>query len=427
MIRYQFKFPIGLLFSFFVLHIIAQESNLIVIDLKNPIVEHIPMSRMFSDIEYIQLENRDNFKFNKKAVYYLSNEYIIVANIFDGVFAFDRKTGQFVKQISEEGGGDGKYLRMPIFNYGFDEKNDVFFFDDYQQWKGVEMASNKEVVKITKPKERRVISLPNKESGTSQAASTISSESSISDNANEGWKQGSIFNPWSLGNGKYAGFVNNSTGNIDVGLVIFDVNGKVLKSFPNTRKYERELMSSPVNSGQFYAYDGETYFKEFFYNDTVFHIKDEALIPHILFDTGDKQLPYESLSYDFDKRNDDKYKITFVQETDLYIFFNFLIYDEVEKQKILFSGYYDKKLKKTFVCKAKDGFGGFIDDINGLSSFNPLYINSKEELIGKLSSSSLEQYDESKLSELGQTIFKKMKKSNNPVIVITHLKGEIGK
>ena len=186
-------------------------------------------------------------------------------------------------------------------------------------------------------------------------------------------------------------------------------------------------MSSPVNSGQFYAYDGETYFKEFFYNDTVFHIKDEALIPHILFDTGDKQLPYESLSYDFDKRNDDKYKITFVQETDLYIFFNFLIYDEVEKQKILFSGYYDKKLKKTFVCKAKDGFGGFIDDINGLSSFNPLYINSKEELIGKLSSSSLEQYDESKLSELGQTIFKKMKKSNNPVIVITHLKGEIGK
>ncbi len=104
-----------------------------------------------------------------------------------------------------------------------------------------------------------------------------------------------------------------------------------------------------------------------------------------------------------------------------------MIYDEVEKQKILFSGYYDKKLKKTFVCKAKDGFGGFIDDINGLSSFNPLYINSKEELIGKLSSSSLEQYDESKLSELGQTIFKKMKKSNNPVIVITHLKGEIGK
>lgn len=392
-------------------YVCAQTHSPYVIDLINPVIEEIPMSRLFSNVELIQLEPSP--KLAKRTVFYLSDSYIIAANIFDNVFAFNRVSGKYEKEISKQGVGEDEYLHMPVFLFGFDEENDLFFFDNKQQWKAVSIQSNKTVAKITKPREQ--FTLPDKESPRQGQA--------FNNNQDKGWKHGTIFNPWNLGNGKYAGFVNNSTGNIDVTFVIFDQAGNVLRSFRNTRKYEKNSVSNILNPGQFYKYKGQTYLKEYLYNDTVFLLNDEKLVPHILFDTGDKQLPYESLRYELDNNYDNKYHITFVQETNSYIFFNYLLYHQPDEKNILFSGYYEKSSGKTFVCEAKDAQGGFTDDLNGLSSFNPLYITRNEELIGKISSDLLVQHTENDhLSVLGQTILENRNGSGNPVIIIARLR-----
>jgi hypothetical protein len=109
-----------LFFAVAVCPALSQSTGIITIDLVNPHVESIPMSRFFTNVEYVPLATNESCILKKKKTsYYLTNQYIIGINVLGDAYLFDRKTGQFIRQISRKGTGEDE-SRHPIDQYGFD-------------------------------------------------------------------------------------------------------------------------------------------------------------------------------------------------------------------------------------------------------------------------------------------------------------------
>jgi len=412
MLRF-FSISLFLIVCFFPIY--SQPAELIVIDLVNPQVETIPMSRLFNDyIEYVPLNTNEFCSMEKRASYYLTSQYIIGVNTFKDAYLFDRKTGDYIKQISKEGTGENEYRRFPIGSYGFDEKNNILYFHDLNQWKGFAIQGDKKVTKITMPKySNQVLTLPKEVGGA------IRQENDISLNKNNDWHKGEIHNPYPYGNDKYIGYVNNTTGDVAVSLVIFDKQGQVLKYFPNSHKYVKTSKMNPLYYGKFYDYHNRVYFMET-YGDTLFAVYPDRIEPHIVFNMGDKKISYEeaveNVTYTYGR-----YDIQLVKETNSYVFFTYNVCWGAADNTVLVCGYYDKNLKKTYVCKTLDGRAGFLNDIDGLSDFNPLLITNKDEFLGVISPDDLSLISTDSISKRGIEIITQAKSMHAPIIIIVHL------
>lgn len=396
------------------LSVFPQSSDLIIIDLVNPQEETIPMSRFFNNnVEYVPLETNDSYSLNKHSTYYLTPQSIVWIDVLYSAYLFDRKTGRFIKQISKEGKGENEYRRFPIARYGFDEKNNTLFFHDIDQWKGFDVQADKKITKITMPQYSRQLIFPKENQVSSGHVNN-----NIQD-IDKDWQKGEINNPYPFGNNKYIGYVNNTTGDVKVKLVIFDKQGRVLKSFPNHQSYVKKTGEFPFWYGMFYNYRNTVYFMEN-HGDTLFAVHSDRLEPHIVFNLGDKKIPYseamENITFTIGR-----YNIEFVKETDLYVFFNYSIPAYHADDIILVSGYYDKKLKKTYVCKIKDRKAGFINDIDGLPDFNPRLITNKDEFLDVILPKDLSSINTNTVSKRGLDVLSQTKKET-PIIVIAHLK-----
>jgi hypothetical protein len=394
----------------------SQSTDLIVIDLVSPQEEIIPMSRFFNNtVEYVLLDVNEFYTMQKRSTYYLTSQSIIGVNGFYNAYLFDRQTGRFIKQISKEGTEENEYRRFPIARYGFDEKNNTLFFHDINQWKGFDTQGNKKVTKVTMPQYSNPgLTLP-KESGGS-----IQNINDNYQNTNKDWLKGPIHNPYPFGKDTYIGYVNNTTGDINVKLVIFDKQGQVLKSFPNHQKYVKRTQENPFNIGLFYNYHNTVYFMET-YGDTLFAVHSNRMKPHIIFNMGDKKIHYEE-AVENTTFTYGRYNINLVKETDWYVFFKYtILFHHVDKY-IYVNGYYDKKLKKTYVCKIQNGKAGFINDIDGLPDFNPLLITNKDEFLGVILPEDLSSNNTNTISKRGVDIVSQATTKNAPIIVIAHLK-----
>jgi hypothetical protein len=365
------------------------------IDLVHPKFEEIPANRIFEKVEYIPLETpKEALLKLQLTTYYLTDKYIIAVASLRAAYLFDRKTGRFIREISSRGQGPDEYAFRILYNYSFDEKNNLLYADDggKNYWKCINIQTNKVEFFMKRP----LTGKDNKSFYIIHAPWRISTKSD-----------------------RYISFCNNITGKDTVKLVVHDKEGNIIKKFRNYLEYEKISVENPEHSGIFYTYDKKTYFKEFLYNDTVFCVDENNVSPHIIFNLGKKQPSY----YYREERNYNRGKIliTFVHETDFFVTFNYYIYKENLAKVDFYTGYYDKKSTQTYVSLHSNKKAGYTTPDGLPVNFFPTYNSEKGELIGEIDPEELLKY-KNNISPKYRQMFKDLREDDNPIVVIGTLK-----
>lgn len=161
--------------------------------------------------------------------------------------------------------------------------------------------------------------------------------------------------------------------------------------------------------------NGKVRFKESF-NDTVYTVERDKLVPAIAFSTGKWHWGAEARTDS--KDNESRLLMTTVFETDDNIFFQCVrgIYSGVPEA---LNGIYDRQTGTTRMCAEKEGVA---DDLTGFMPFRPKTCSAQgeygtivgaDEVLGWLEEHP-EAAQNEKLSEL-----KKLTEDSNPVVIIT--------
>jgi len=373
-------------------HFLFAQNDCYEIDLTKAKQENIKMSSVFDKIEYIPLETTPDCLLKPRTRFYVTDKYIVAINVFDKTFLFDRKTGRFIHEIGREGQGPDEYKGFMLHFNPLDEKNEIIYAYDVTQYKGYDLKTGrlKTIVKVplSKP-ELTVASL------------------------------------WSLGDGRYITTIPNYTGHEDIGLKVFDKNGHVSETYPNTLFYDPTHFKRDERPDAgftlFYNLKGRLYMSPTFLRDTVYLVANQRLIPHFVISVGNK--PFGKSE---EKNSINNKKILhLVRETDRFVFFTYGIGHYALE---LYSGYYDKSTQKTYISSEQkhDENYGFFNDIDGFPSFTPLHINERQEVIGRIIPADIYEYvkhnELSSLSPRAKDLIKDMQEDDNPIVIIAQPK-----
>lgn len=391
-----------LLFLFFPL-VSAKTGEKIIIDLNQMEEGDIPLSCLVSKIEYVPLELTKECPMSTVFNIYVTSRYILTVG-GGCIYMFDKEDGHFIKEISGRGNGPDEYISTLIF-YSFDADRNIVYVDCRTKWREIDVLQNKCVKDIVKPLHRY---------------------------EKENLYQGLISNPIYLHDNQYVGFTNNSTGKIKEKVVFFNEEGEVLKSFPNNVFHERISSDMPYNPALFYKYKKDLYLLPGRTSDTIFQVKEDNLLPHVVFKLGneEKKIEYRTSTeigdspYTYEEKND-RIDIAFVDESDRYIFFTLCTGGPFSTKASC--GYYNKKTKKAYRTPFTSWEKvGLKDDINGLLNFRFGNSLNGKSLVGWINPETLSDNYEMKrvkpLTEEGKRIAEQTKFDDNPVVVIATLK-----
>lgn len=379
----------------------SKDSVCIVIDFVNAKEVSIPMSQIFEKIEYIPLELTEECLIKPHYSVFVADQYIIIVNVFNGIYMFDRKDGHFIKEISGFGNGPNQYM-MTILRCSFFADKNMILVDCGNKWRGINVLQNKSVIEIIKPQ-------------------TYYIKSNI--------HQGSINNPFLYKDNIFFGYTNNINGYYPDKLLLFDKQGKVIKRFPNYMFYsKKEYSDRPYNAGLFYRYKNEIYFKESFVNDTVFCFDEDRLYPHIVFNLGNKEIKMKNKkleddsTIEYEEYTTNSVLCSQIFETDQYVLFNCAI-----KGRGNCSCYYDKTTKQTFKMPIRlMAESGFLNDFDNLLTFRPETISSDGLIVGSISPEDvlLENRNNKRIGQSNNVnvLLSNMEYDDNPIIVIATLK-----
>lgn len=222
---------------------------------------------------------------------------------------------------------------------------------------------------------------------------------------------------WLKGN-YYALFYMKSSNKDNLQLLIYDQkNQKEIWKFYDNRDF-KETNKYTYFGTHFYRFDDQLFMKEFF-NDTIFQIKEEKMLPKYLFESGRYSPPfYEKSTFDFTKYHN----ISSIIETENWIFFvlNF--------QKRTHYCCFDKKANKIKITGGiTDNCGGFENDIDGFVPFRPQTLSDKNELVGFVYPYQIKQWFEENQNKAIQIpskfkYFKNIQMNDNPVLMLVKLK-----
>lgn len=333
---------------------------------------------LFTSIDYVVLESKDECLIGKDPHFFLVDNYIL--SIADKqIFVFERKTGKFVREIGKWGQGPEEYDRTDFMG-SVDEKM--------------------QTISTFANKGKRIYSLEG------NVLDNIALPSMVYETAN-------------LPTGEYVGFVPNFSGKENNKLHLFDKRAHIIKSFPNhfsTLPPEGLHFWKP--NGWLYKYKNDVFFYELF-NDTVFQVTTDSLLPKFKFSQGHYLPPYE-----YQNRNDflsqEYFMMKGVYETDRFLFYLY----SFEKKLYIFV--YDKKDKVGFVNECNENGGGVIVE-NDFLPFIFSNVSSSNELIGYLDSYSVSEWfsaqgNDSYSISTSLSLLKETKETDNPVVVIAKLK-----
>ena len=334
-------------------------SKLEIIDIANAFEnqQEIKLSRFVSEITYIPLES----KLESFISYYPTikvEDYILVRNSglnHTPLLLFDKSNGDFIRYIGKIGRGPGEY-DVPAKDF-YNVYNKLIYTLDH----------NLREIKILDINGHYFegFRTPN-----------------VTESSVRGGMLSVIFDTY-LDNDTYVSFVNNFTGAIKTKLVIFNKDS-ILNIFPNFLQWgDKDVTKNhtPSFNPQLIRLNNNLYFKEVF-NDTLFRVTIDKLLPRFIFKYGKYGLPYEQqqkimpsfgqLSYDYFMVND-------IDENSNFLFFR-LFYDKKE-----YTCFYDKKAKTTTVCKPiGDSPSALIDDINDFMPIAPKDFTQENEMISVL-------------------------------------------
>jgi len=386
-----------LLFLFLIVSCKGEKNNseILKINIKDIETKSINVNEIFTNIDFVVLETLPECLLVENDMeVYLTDRYIIANNgIFrgGGVYLFDRKTGKFLYEIGKKGQGPGEYNL--IFPKAFNEKYELFYVVRNLQRIGIDINTNKEVERVFHPVSTETVLLEMNRLNVS------------------------IVNIYKMDSFHYIAYPNNETGNDPYLLVIFDKEGNIVKTYPNHQKYVNyHKERSDFNPGLFYEFKNHLFFKEHFFNDTVFHVNIDTIIPHIIFDLGKMKPDYK------ERENPDKnrncYWISYVRETTNYIFFSYY-----KDNDGYYDGYYNKRARQlsASLSGSKEN-RGFVHDNNLYPPFHISYINKSEEVAGIITASSMLDYMNKNEQTVYPELFGNLKYDDNPIVVIAKLK-----
>ena len=200
--------------------------------------------------EYVALETNDSCLIKRNPSFYATDDYI-VSIAKRQIFLFDRKTGRFIREIGKAGQGPDEYQfttsALPV---------------DYER-RTIAASGSKGLMRYDFEGRLvdQVASVPDKfMPDIAEVAPDL-----------------------------FAGYLFNSPEK----LLLFNRQGEVKRVFPNYNVSEAMAMAVPYHG--YYRQGANIYLCEWF-NDTIFTVLPDALVPHIVLERGAHQLSMERLA-----------------------------------------------------------------------------------------------------------------------------------
>lgn len=333
---------------------------------------------LIKSIECVPLQTNDSVLIGKNPRFFLTDAYIL-AVAEKQLFLFDRQSGAFVRQIGQFGAGPEEYRRTDNMCPLQKEDQTVSTFID--KGKRVYSCAGKVVEDYNLPP--------------------------------------MIYETAPLSAGIYAGFVPNFSGKEENRLILFDKKATVLKTFPNpfaTQKPEGIHFWKP--NGWLYTYKKDLFFYELF-NDTLFQVTPDTLLPRYKFAQGAYLPPYEQQNTNSFVA-DNYFMMKNISESSRFIFYTFAF------QKNTYLLAYDKKTRRSWVNQYEEETGGVIP-VTGFLPFAFSSVSENDELVGFWEAYDLAQWvsaNEAKGADVPAALqkLKEIREMDNPVVVIAKLK-----
>lgn len=384
----KIQYIIILLFNIF-----CQYSNVFcqkfpVLDLSSAI-EHptsITLSDFVESITYIPLSTSDDALVDQYPLLYATKDYIISVKS-KKCLLFDRKNGFFVREIGSYGRGPGEYRSTLGF---FNDDLPTFYF---KGWNG-------NLIKYTV----------------------------------DGVFRGNIHIPGyndSFDSPTYPmnySFINDTLivcdllialGTETKSMLIFNENGKLLKSVPNYNILQtKQRYVLETGAGNFYRFNDNLFYQNK-YNDTVFQVSVDGKTPYIVIDRGKYSPPFESKWGLIDnKRHYNFISMSKFSENSRFMMFDF------NYNGGKYFALYDKSVKSLKVAHNPAGIKNDVDEFLDLS-FS--YLNSEGELVSYIDAVDIINWIEEnpkKFKELKTELqfLQDIEITDNPVVVIAKLK-----
>ena len=374
----------------------------ILVNLSN--TRKVNLSEIASSIEYCMLELDKKCLVTFDMSFYASDDYIITINeaahfaTTPVCYVFERRTGQFVRQISSIGQGTGEYL------------NAISSFWDREKGQVCMLGANNTYLFYN-------------------LDGTLSHQTKRFDNM-FGFVAFEDF---------YAAHFTNNLGNNTIRIAFFDKTGVLMDSIPNNRFWEKtQTWYAWSRDGWLFTFDNNLYFKDI-YCDTLYQIKDFELHPRYLFNTGGLAVPYEiqeggryfspaKTKPSIENRYEKYMNIMKILESNRYLYFT------VDYRKELYPAIYNKIEDILQIMPSvsyllppptdqRVPLCGFENDLDGGLPFWPHQMISDKEIMCIYTPEELLELDISKITDPKlKNVLNSIDEESNPIVAIVTLK-----
>ena len=366
--------------------LLAQE--LLKIDIESEVDKgnfSIDLNYYIEHIEYLPLETAVDFLIDEQPKFTVTNQEIVVRTI-SNCFVFDRKTGAFLRKISNKGRGPGEYYSTGgLIN---PKSNSIFL-------KG--QGANLLKFNFDGTFEKSIV-IPEYNGGFEAPSLPI----------NYTWLNNNIVI-----------YFADLLGTEKKRLMIMNEKGEKLIVHPKYKYFtEKKGMAISSNDSQFYHFKNNLYFKED-YSDTIFMVTEKLLIPKLVLYLGTYQPTLEWKWMTEKERQKHEYigLRTLIESESFFIF-------EFYFQKKYFQGIFNKNTNNLKIAEKDNGINNNID---GFVSFSPVSISTNGFLIGYIEAYKVLEWfvkNPDKAVKLPPHLQKlrNIKESDNPVVMIVKLK-----
>ena len=334
--------------------------------------QNVKLSTIASSIDYCALEANKKSLLPLNMLYYATNNHVVAIGDH-GCYVFDRKTGDFVRQVARKGQGPGEYTE--VVDRFWDAKNEQVCF-----WNG------------------RNYLFYNIDGTFSHQTGRFRHH----------------MDPFFRHEDLYVGYVSNRLANEKSRIAFYDKKGILVDSIYNYRSWERTRPGySGVGDNWMYIFHDSLYYKDI-YCDTLYQIKDFMLHPRYIFNTGGLAVPYEMQ----EGGQHEMSSSGMIDRYEKYINFysihedNKYLYIRVKHKKKYHYIMYDKKENTQM------GISVFENDLDGGLPFWPMQMISDKEMMGLCLAEALLELDRSKITdEKLINLLNNLDEDSNPLVV----------